>query len=43
MKNAFYFIYKALFILEIISFLYFRLPLFFPCRALLYGMIEDES
>ena len=30
MKNVFYFIYKALFVLEIFKFLYFCLPLFSP-------------
>ena len=33
MKFFFYFIYKALFILEIFRFLYFCLPLFFPCHT----------
>ena len=34
-KNAFYFIHKALFALEIFKVLYFGLPLFFPCQLLL--------
>ena len=32
MKNVFYFISKALFVLEILKFFYFRLPSFFPCQ-----------
>ena len=35
MKNIFYFIQKALSVLEIFRFLYFRLPLFSPCQPLL--------
>ena len=31
-KNVFYFIQKALFVLEIFKFLYFFLPVFFPCQ-----------
>ena len=34
MKNIFYFIQKALSVLEIFRFLYFRLPLFFPLSAI---------
>ena len=34
MKNVFYFIEKALFVLEIFKFLYFRLPLFFTLSAI---------
>ena len=34
MKNAFYFIYKALFLLEIFSFLHFCLPIFFSLSAI---------
>ena len=34
MKNAFYFIQKALFVLEIFKFLYFRLPPFFSLSAI---------
>ena len=34
MKNVFYFIWKAYFILELFRFLYFHLPLFFPCQSL---------
>ena len=34
MKNAFYFIEKALFVIEIFNYLYFHLLLFFPCRPL---------
>ena len=34
MKTAFYFIYKALFILEIFMFLYFHIPFFFPLWAI---------
>ena len=33
-KNVFYFIYKALFVLEIFKFLYFFLPLFFSLIAI---------
>ena len=34
MKNVFYFIWKARFVLEILKFLYFRLPLFFLLSAI---------
>ena len=34
MKNVFYFIKKALFVLKIINFLYFRIPLFFSLLAI---------
>ena len=34
MKNVFYFIEKALFVLEILKFLQFRLPLFFTLSAI---------
>ena len=34
MKNVFYFILKALFVLEIFKFLYIRLPLFFSLSAI---------
>ena len=34
MKNVFYFIKKALFVLKIFKFLYFRLPLFFSLSAI---------
>ena len=34
MKNVFYFLEKALFILEIFRFLYFGLPLFFSQSAI---------
>ena len=34
MKNVFYFIEKALFVLEIFKFLYFCLPLFFSISAI---------
>ena len=34
MKNVFYFIEKALFVLEIFKFLYFRLPPFFSLSAI---------
>ena len=34
MKNVFYFIQKALFVLEIFTFLYFHLPLFFSLSAI---------
>ena len=34
MKDVFYFVEKALFILEIFKFLYFRLPLFFSMSAI---------
>ena len=34
MKNVFYFIEKALFVLEIFKFFYFRLPLFFSQSAI---------
>ena len=34
MKNVFYFIQKALFVLEIFKFFYFRLPLFFPLSVM---------
>ena len=40
MKNVFYFIFKALFILEIFKFLYFRLPLFFALPAI---ALEGDS
>ena len=39
MKNAFYFIEKALFVLEIFKFLYFHLPLFFSLSAI---ALEDD-
>ena len=39
MKNAFYFIDKALFILEIFEFLYFHLPHFFSLSAI---ALEDD-
>ena len=39
MKNAFYFIKKALFILEIINFFYFSPSLFF---SLLVIALEDD-
>ena len=39
MKNAFYFIKKALFVLEIIKFLYFRPSLFFSMSAI---ALEDD-
>ena len=34
MKNVFYFIKKALFVLKTFNFLYFRLPLFFSLSAI---------
>ena len=34
MKAVFYFIYKALFILEVFKFLYSHLPLFFSLSAI---------
>ena len=34
MKNVFYFIEKALFVLKIFKFLYFPLPLFFPLSVI---------
>ena len=34
MKNAFHFIKKALFVLKIIKFFYFCLPLFFSLSAI---------
>ena len=34
MKDVFYFIEKALFVLEIFIFLYFHLPLFFSMSAI---------
>ena len=34
MKDVFYFIEKALFVLEIFKFLYFHLPLFFSMSAI---------
>ena len=34
MKDVFYFIWKARFVLEILKFLYFRLPLFFLLSAI---------
>ena len=39
MKSAFYFIEKALFILEIFEFLYFHLPLFFSQSAI--ALVDD--
>ena len=39
MKNAFYFIYKVLFVLEIFNFLYFCLSLFFYLSAI---ALEDD-
>ena len=39
LKDAFYFIEKALFILEIFKFLYFPLPLFFSLSAI---ALEDD-
>ena len=39
LKNAFYLIEKALFVLEILDFLYFRLPLLFSRRAI--GLEDD--
>ena len=39
MKNDFYFMKKALFVLEIIEFLYFHLPLFFSHSAI---ALEDD-
>ena len=39
-KNAFYFIKKALFVLEIIKFVYFHLYLFFSLSAI---ALEDDS
>ena len=39
MKNGFYFIKKALFVLEIIKFLYFRPSLFFSLSAI---ALEDD-
>ena len=40
MKTAFYFIYKALFILEIFNFLYFCPSLFFCLSAI---ALEDDQ
>ena len=37
MKNTFCFIQKALFVLEIFKFLYFRLPLFFALSVIALG------
>ena len=34
MKNAFYFIYEALFVLKIFKFLYSHLPLFFSLSSI---------
>ena len=34
MKSAFYFIQKALFVLEVFAYLYFHFPLFFPLSAI---------
>ena len=39
MKNTFYFMKKALFVLEIIKFFYFRAPLFFSLSAI---ALEDD-
>ena len=39
MKSAFYFIEKALFVLEIFEFLYFHLPLFFSQSAI--ALVDD--
>ena len=44
MKNAFYFIYKAFFVHEMLIFLYFRPPIFFSLSVIaLKSMIEDKS
>ena len=44
MKNNFYFIKKALFVLKIIKFFYFCLTLFLsPCQSLLQRLIQDKS
>ena len=40
MKNVFYFIYKALFVLEIFKFLYFSLPLFFSMGHCFRGWLK---
>ena len=41
-KNVFYFIQKALFVLEIFNFLYFRLLLFFPLSAIILGWFKKN-
>ena len=44
MKNTFYFIKKALFVLKIIKFFCFCLTLFLsPCQSLLQRLIQDKS
>ena len=43
MKDVFYFNKKALFILKILKFLYFHLPLFFSLSAITLDLIQDKS
>ena len=40
MKNALYFIEKALFVLELFKFIYFHFPLFFALSAI---ALKDKS
>ena len=40
MKNVFYFIGKALFVLKIFRFFYFRLPFFFPLSAIALEVVR---
>ena len=42
MKDVFYFVEKALFVLKIFAYLYFHLPLFSPCQPLLKSLIQDK-
>ena len=42
-KNAFYFIWKYLFILQIFKFLYFCLLLFLPIVPFFWRMLENKS
>ena len=41
--NVFYFIEKALFVLEIFNFFYFRLPLFFSLSAIALEVDRSKS